>query len=249
MARMRSASTKMPRTAFNTKVHEAADKGENMPSEQMDYGKVIQLEAGLNDQLIDYAQKFLAVSGRPVVKRYDLPAFSRTMAVKQQNHNLNMIVSRVVDFVTSLTGESITVDVTFCEQSLTVHADGDQIEQVLINLAINSRNAMPKGGTLTFVTDLFDMDDQFISANGFGRPGRYAVVFVADTGTGMDETDRKKFFESFFIAKECDKVNRRGLAMAIAIVLQHNGFMTLSSEQDQGACHGTSIMIYMPLGV
>ena len=125
----------------------------------------------------------------------------------------------------------------------------EQIEQVLINLAINARNAMPKGGALTFTTDLFDMDDQFISTNGFGRTGRYAVIFVADTGTGMDEAVRKKVFEPFFTTKEYGKVSGHGLAMAIAIVFQHNGYLTISSEQDQGANQGTSFMIYLPLAV
>ena len=171
------------------------------------------------------------------------------MAMKQQNHNVNMVVSSVGNFVTRLIGENITIMMNFIEPPLSVHADGDQIEQVLINLAINARDAMPKGGTLTFTTDLLDMDDQFISINGFGRPGRYAVIFVADTGTGMDGAVRKKVFEPVFITTEYGKVSGHGLAMAVAIVSQHNGYLTVSSEQDQGANQGTSFMIYLPLAV
>ena len=220
-----------------------------MPGEGTDYGTAIQVEAGQNDPLNDYARKILAASGRAAVKSHGLPACSCTVAMKQQNHNVNMVVSRVGDFVTRLIGENITIMMNFIEPPLSVYADGEQIEQVLINLAINARNAMPKGGALTFTTDLFDMDDQFISTNGFGRTGRYAVIFVADTGTGMDEAVRKKVFEPFFTTKEYGKVSGHGLAMAIAIVFQHNGYLTISSEQDQGANQGTSFMIYLPLAV
>ena len=165
-----------------------------MPGEVTDYGTVIQVEAGQNDPLYDCARKILAASGLAAVKSHSLPACNCTVAMKQQNHDVNMVVSRVGDFVTRLIGENITIMMNFIEPPLSVHADVDQIEQALINLAINARDAMPKGGTLTFTTDLLDMDDQFISTNGFGRPGRYAVIFVADTGTGMDEAVRNMIY-------------------------------------------------------
>jgi len=124
-----------------------------------------------------------------------------------------------------------------------VYVDAGQIEQLLINLANNARDAMPEGGELNVITGSMNMDDLFIAAHGFGSTGRYAVITVSDTGTGMDETTRKKIFEPFFTTKAVDKGTGLGLAMVYGIVKQHKGFIDVSSTPG----HGTSFMIYLPL--
>ena len=207
------------------------------------YCSLIQMNVVQNEQLSEYAIKILSASGRAADLTHSLMAFSRTQIMKLQHQNLNLIVSKVGDFVKRIIGENITFKVNIEDASLFVNVDGGQIEQVLINLANNARDAMPKGGTLTFTTDLVRMDDPFLCANGLGTPGRYAVITAADTGTGMDEAVRKKVFEPFFTTKEEGQGTGLGLAMVIGIVSQHNGYVTVSSEQG----HGTGFTIYLPL--
>jgi polar amino acid transport system substrate-binding protein len=124
-----------------------------------------------------------------------------------------------------------------------VFVDGGQIEQILINLSNNARDAMPNGGELTITTDCLKMDDSFITAHGFGTVGRYALITVSDSGTGIDEATRKKIFEPFFTTKAVDKGTGLGLAMVYGIVKQHNGYINVSSEPG----HGASFMIYLPI--
>ena len=207
------------------------------------YCGLLQMKVAQDGQLSEYTTKILSASGRAGELTHSLMAFSRTQVMKLQHHNLNVIVSKVGDFVQRIIGDNITFKVDIKDASLFVHVDGGQIEQVLINLANNARDAMPEGGTFTFSTDLLQMNDTFLCVNGIGPPGRYAVITAADTGTGMDEATRKKIFEPFFTTKEVGQGTGLGLAMVIGIVSQHNGYVTVSSEQG----HGTSFTIYLPL--
>jgi polar amino acid transport system substrate-binding protein len=170
-------------------------------------------------------------------------AFSRTQVINPKNQNLNGIVSKTGTFVEKIIGENINFKVLVKHADLTVYVDGGQIEQILINLSNNARDAMPDGGELTITTDCLNIDDSFISAHGFGKPGRYAVITVSDSGTGMDEATRKKIFEPFFTTKAVDKGTGLGLAMVYGIVKQHNGYIDVSSEPG----HGASFMVYLPI--
>ncbi len=207
------------------------------------YCGLLQVKVAQDEQLSEYAAKIISASNRASELTHSLMAFSRKQVMKLQHQDLNVIVSKVGDFVKRIISENITFRVDIKDASLFVHVDSGQIEQVLINLATNARDAMPKGGTLTFSTDLLRMDDTFLCVNGFGKPGRYAVITAADTGMGMDEATRKKIFEPFFTTKEEGKGTGLGLAMAIGIVSQHKGYVTVSSKEG----HGTSFTIYLPL--
>jgi two-component system cell cycle sensor histidine kinase/response regulator CckA len=196
-----------------------------------------------NDPQKEYLERILDASGRAGELTHSMLAFSRTQVINPQNQNLNMIVSNVGTFVKKIFREDIHFKSVIKDASLTVHVDGGQIEQLLINLANNARDAMPDGGELTIVTDLLNMDASFVSAHGFGEPGKYAVITVSDTGKGMDGATRKKIFEPFFTTKEVGKGTGLGLAMVYGIVKQHNGFVDVSSEPDQGA----SFFVYLPI--
>ncbi|MEI6306747.1 MAG: ATP-binding protein, partial [Deltaproteobacteria bacterium] len=146
-------------------------------------------------------------------------------------------------FVKKILGEDIVFKTVIKDAELPVNVDGGQIEQVLINLTTNARDAMPDGGKLTISTDTMYINTPFIYGHGFEEPGGYAVITVADTGHGMDEDTCKRIFEPFFSTKEVGKGTGLGLAMVQGIVKQHNGHVDVSSEPG----HGTSFVILLPI--
>jgi CheY-like chemotaxis protein len=129
------------------------------------------------------------------------------------------------------------------QRGLPVLVDSGQIEQVLMNLAANARDAMPRGGLLTIETHFREIDESFTHGHGYGTPGRYAVMSMSDSGKGMDTDTAKKIFEPFFTTKEVGKGTGLGLAIVYGVVKQHNGFINVYSEPDKG----TVFRIYLPL--
>jgi len=172
-----------------------------------------------------------------------LLAFSRKQAMSPKALNLNDVVLRVQKLLLRIIGEDVRLRTVSNEATLTVFADGGQLEQVLINLATNARDAMPKGGLLTIETGLQVLDERFSALHGWGVPGRYAVLSVADTGCGMDEETRKRIFEPFFTTKETGKGTGLGMSIVYGIVKQHRGFLTVYSEPGAGSV----IRIYLPV--
>ena len=128
-------------------------------------------------------------------------------------------------------------------EELIANVDTGQIEQVLLNLATNARDAMPHGGMLTISTEHVQIDSSFIQANGYGEVGNYAVLSVADTGVGIDEKTTEHIFEPFFTTKEVGEGTGLGLAMVYGIIRQHNGFINVYSRPGEGA----TFKIYLPL--
>jgi len=142
-----------------------------------------------------------------------------------------------------LVPEDIDFRATVAEGDLIVKADKVRIEQVLINLATNAKDAMPMGGALTIEVSPAVIEKQFVHAHGFGEPGDYARVTVSDTGHGMDEETRKRIFEPFFTTKEVGKGTGLGMAIIYGIIQQHNGYISVYSEEGKG----TTFKIYLPL--
>jgi len=122
-------------------------------------------------------------------------------------------------------------------------ADRGQIDQILLNLVANARDAMPEGGRIVISTSRVDLDEEFVRHYGFGRPGAFALISVADTGIGMDEALTKRIFEPFFSTKDMGKGTGLGLSIVYGIVNQHNGFIDVYSESGQGS----EFRIYLPL--
>jgi len=122
-------------------------------------------------------------------------------------------------------------------------ADVVQIKQVLMNLAIIARDAMPDGGTLIIAIEVVSIDPAFVRKHNFGKPGHYVLISVIDTGIGMDENTKERIFEPFFTTKKVGKGTGLGLSMVYGIINQHNGFLRVFSELHKG----TTFEIYLPL--
>ena len=157
--------------------------------------------------------------------------------------DINEIISGMKIILERIIGEDIEFNVHTADHALIVMADQGQIEQVLMNLVTNARDAMPKGGTLVINTDDVTIDDLFVQTHQFAKTGQYAIISVKDTGIGMNKTTQDHIFEPFFTTKEVGKGTGLGLAMVYGTIKQHNGFITVHSELGTG----TTFKIYLPL--
>jgi PAS domain S-box-containing protein len=171
-----------------------------------------------------------------------LLAFSRRQATRARLFALGDVVGGMETMLRRLIGPEIDLRIVRSGPVM-VHADPAQIEQVILNLVINARDAMPEGGRLTISVDDIELDEASAAVNAEGRTGRYALLSVTDTGTGMDENTRARLFEPFFSTKEQGKGTGLGLSIVYGIVKQSTGYITVSSERGRG----TMFLIYLPL--
>lgn len=207
------------------------------------FGNLVKMKMNPDDPLQTGMDQILAASERAAHLTQGLLAFSRKQMLIPKPVDLNTIVSSVEKLLRRLIGEDIDLVLRLSTQSLIVMADVGQIEQVLMNLVTNARDAMPRGGTLAVSTEARHLAEDFMGAHGYGKAGRYALIMVSDTGTGMDESTRRRVFEPFFTTKEKGKGTGLGLSIAYGIVKQHEGFINIYSEPGKG----TTFRIYLPL--
>jgi len=203
---------------------------------------IIQKKLQKDDSLNKYADQITSSINKASALAHGLLAFSRKQIIDLKPYNANEIVMRVKNLMANLIGEHIELTVTVSAGDLTIIADSNQMEQVLINLVTNARDAMPKGGRLTLKTELFEMSDAFIKEHGFGVPGRYVLILVTDTGTGMTESTKERIFEPFFTTKELGKGTGLGLSMVYGLIQQHNGYIDVDTRPDEG----TTFKMYIP---
>lgn len=171
-----------------------------------------------------------------------LLAYSRRQMVEPKNIDLNEIIANLLKMLTRLVGEDVTVVTRFGEQLGTVRVDPTQFEQVVVNLAVNARDAMPSGGYLTLETSNVDLDEAYAGAHEEVRPGPYVMLAVSDSGQGMTSEVRCRLFEPFFTTKARGKGTGLGLAMIFGAVRQARGTIEVYSEIG----HGTVFKIYLP---
>ena len=160
-----------------------------------------------------------------------------------QRQNLNLLIETVGSFISRIIHDNITFTLSLATEPLGVNVDTVQIEQVLLNLATNARDAMADGGTFTIATGAGSIDERFIATHGYGTIGRYAIITVTDSGHGMDQETKRKVFDPFFTTKEVGKGTGLGLAMVMGIVKQHGGFIDLQSEPGKGSV----FQLFLPL--
>jgi signal transduction histidine kinase len=171
-----------------------------------------------------------------------LLAFSRRQIMQPRAMSLNEAVNGLEQMLARVLGSSIQIVTTLDGSLGTVNADPGQIEQVLMNLALNARDAMPEGGRLRIETSNATLDGAYMKQHGAAEPGEYVMIAVRDTGTGMDRETQARIFEPFFTTKESGKGTGLGLAMVYGIVKQSGGYVWVYSEPG----HGTTFKIYLP---
>jgi PAS domain S-box-containing protein len=171
-----------------------------------------------------------------------LLAFSRKQVLQPRVLDLNRLVEEMQPMLGRLVGEAVEVCVAFHTGCGLVRADPPQLEQVIVNLVVNARDAMPGGGSLLIETADVERDEAYSHLHPEARAGRYIMLAVSDTGMGMDEATRQRVFEPFFTTKEVGEGKGLGLSAAEGIVVQSGGHVNLYSEPG----HGTTFKIYLP---
>ena len=171
-----------------------------------------------------------------------LLAFSRKQILEMHIVDVNKIITDFEKLLRRTLGEDIRMRLNLTSEPVTVKADASQLEQILLNLAVNSRDAMPDGGLLTIETGLVHLDEEYAATRPGTRPGPHVMIGISDTGSGMDKEIQAKIFEPFFTTKALGKGTGLGLSTVYGVVKQHGGNIWIYSEPGQG----TTFKIYLP---
>ncbi len=207
------------------------------------YVTLAQLGMDKEQEQFRYLDEVIRATSRAAALTHSLLAYSRKQEMNQQRQDLNLLITTVGSFISRIIRDNIIFTLSLAAEPLGVNVDMVQIEQVLLNLATNARDAMADGGTFTIATTAGSMDERFIATHSYGTVGRYAVITVTDSGHGMDQETKRKVFDPFFTTKESGKGTGLGLAMVMGIIKQHGGFIDLQSEPGRGSV----FQLYLPL--
>jgi len=206
------------------------------------FASLLELELPPSDPKREYATAIRKAGERAAKLTSQLLAFSRKQIIQPQVVSLNGVVRGMEQMLRRIIGEDVEMETVLASSLWPVMVDATQTEQVIINLAVNARDAMPTGGKLTIETANVVLDDRFVVEHLGSRPGEHVVLTVRDNGVGMSEEVKSHLFEPFFTTKEEGKGTGLGLATAYGIVKQNGGYIWCDSEEG----HGTAFTIYLP---
>ena len=206
------------------------------------YSDIIQSKLPAESPLQEAVREISLAGERATSLTRQLLAFSRREVVEMKVLDLNSVVTDTAKMLRRLIGEDVELEFVAEPTLKPVRADRGQLEQILINLAVNARDAMPRGGKLTIETTNAEVDETYTRTRAELHPGSYVVLNVSDTGCGMDAATRSRIFEPFFTTKELGKGTGLGLATVFGIVKQSQGQIFVDSEPE---C-GTTFRIYLP---
>jgi PAS domain S-box-containing protein len=208
-----------------------------------DFNNLVMVINGYGDMLLGlaregpvrrYAEEIKRAGERATLLTRQLLAFSRQQVLSSQPLNLNTIVTSTEKILRRLIGEDIELETRLGNDLGSIRADAGQIGQVIMNLAVNARDAMPKGGRLVIETSSVQVEPGRMAASGPVPPGPYVVLAVSDTGCGMSAETQARMFEPFFTTKEAGKGTGLGLATVYGVVTQSGGFIECASEAGKG---------------
>ncbi len=206
------------------------------------FGELLKLRIANDPKAVSDVDEILRGAERASVLTRQLLTFARRQAIAPIHLDLNLVVTDLDKLLRKVVSEDIRISTNLAEKVPTIRADQGQVEQVLMNLSLNARDAMPGGGQLLVETREERVDEEYVKQYPYMKVGRYAVLSVSDTGIGMDEETRNRIFEPFFTTKGPDKGTGLGLAVVYGIMKQHNGFIHVYSEPGKG----TTFRIYFP---
>lgn len=207
------------------------------------FGTLLQRSLNKDNPYQIYVDQILNAADRATTLVKRLLAFGRKQVITPFPTDLNGIIQSIEKLLARLVSEDVEFKVSLFQEPLVCHVDSGQIDQILMNLVTNARDAMPAGGRLTLTTDATVLDENSFGSLEQCRPGRYAVLTISDTGFGMDQETKERIFDPFFTTKEVGKGTGLGLSMVYGIVRQHEGFVTVDSEPGTG----TTFRIYLPI--
>ncbi len=214
----------------------------NMLTVILGFGEMLRRRVANDSEAISDLEQILASAERAATLTRQLLTFSRRQVIDPANLDLNQAVTELEKLLRKVTREDIEIKTFPAEGPVMIRADRGQVEQVVMNLCLNARDAMPAGGRLVIETAVESLEEGDLTQYPYMKPGRYGVLSISDTGVGIDEKTRERIFEPFFTTKGPDKGTGLGLAVVYGIVKQHEGFIHVYSEPGKG----TTFRVYFP---
>ncbi len=203
------------------------------------------LEEGIPDDspLRRYVEVMQDSTDRAAELTRGLLTYSRRHVYNPEPVDVNAVILGIEELLRKIIGTEVDLKINLNGEDMTVMADRNHLEQALINLVTNAKDAIPRGGRITITTEPVEIDSALTNAEGFGCPGRFALISVKDTGTGIEEPVRRRLFDPFFTTKDVGKGTGLGLSMVYGIIRKHGGHIDLHSKPGKGSI----FVIYLPL--
>ncbi len=212
----------------------------NVLSVIMGYSELLLATLPPNDPACEKIRRIHDAGSKAATLTRQLLAFSRKQVLEKKIISINALIQNFLKIWGKMVGEDIAITTRLSEKGCVVEADPSQIEQVIMNLIVNARDAMPNGGEITIETAEVEFDERFADRHPEVKPGRYVLIAISDTGEGIDEDILPKIFDPFFTTKK--QGTGLGLSTVYGIVRQHNGYIYVYSEKGKG----TTFKIYLP---